>query len=66
MAVGIVVCSLPPFLADWLKKPNWTITHPDPVLLDLDIDDSAEETAEPEQQVLHVHASAAANHLTRQ
>jgi putative glutamate/gamma-aminobutyrate antiporter len=35
MVAGIVVCSLPPFLADIFKKPSWRITHPDPVLLDL-------------------------------
>jgi amino acid transporter len=36
MFVGIVLCSIPPFLADIFKKPNWKITHPDPVLLDID------------------------------
>ena len=35
MLVGIVICSVPPFLAQVLKKPSWRITHPDPVLLDL-------------------------------
>ena len=32
---GIVICSLPPFLANIFKKPSWMIVHPDPVLLDL-------------------------------
>ena len=35
MVVGIVICSVPPFLADIFKKPSWRITHPDPVLLDV-------------------------------
>jgi len=35
MVGGIVICSIPPFLADIFKKPNWRITHPDPVLLDI-------------------------------
>jgi amino acid transporter len=41
MIVGIVICSIPPFLADILKKPNWKITHPDPILLDVDDEDAA-------------------------
>jgi amino acid transporter len=38
MLVAIIICSVPPFLADILKKPSWKITHPDPVLLDMDPD----------------------------
>jgi hypothetical protein len=35
MVVGIVICSIPPFLADIFKKPTWKIVRPDPVLLDI-------------------------------
>jgi amino acid transporter len=35
MVLGIVICSVPPFLANIFKKPNWKITHPDPFLLDV-------------------------------
>jgi amino acid transporter len=35
MVAGIFICSIPPFLADIFKKPNWRIVHPDPVLLDI-------------------------------
>jgi glutamate:GABA antiporter len=35
MLIGIIVCSLPPFLASIFKKPSWGIVHPDAVLLDL-------------------------------
>lgn len=35
MLLGIVICSVPPFLADIFKKPSWRITHPDLVLLDV-------------------------------
>jgi amino acid transporter len=41
MVIGIVICSVPPFLADILKKPNWKITHPDPVLLEASEEDAA-------------------------
>lgn len=41
MLAGVVICSVPPFLADWLKKPNWKITHPDPILLDASDEDAA-------------------------
>ena len=34
MLIGIVICSLPPFLASIFKKPSWGIVHPDLVLLD--------------------------------
>ena len=34
MAGGIAACSLPPFILDRVKKPGWTIAHPDAVLLD--------------------------------
>jgi amino acid transporter len=36
MLGGIVICSLPPMLAHIFKKPNWLITNPDAILLDLD------------------------------
>jgi putative glutamate/gamma-aminobutyrate antiporter len=36
MAGAIVVCSLPPFIIEWLKKPDWKMDHPDEVLLDID------------------------------
>jgi amino acid transporter len=45
MLIGIVICSVPPFLADLLKKPEWKITHPDPILLDSTEDDKAEDKA---------------------
>jgi len=32
----IIVCSAPPFIIEKIKKPGWSITHPDNVLLDLD------------------------------
>jgi amino acid transporter len=35
MLAGILLCSLPPYLAHVFKKPSWRITDPDPVLLDL-------------------------------
>ena len=35
MVVGILLCSIPPFLADIFKKPSWRGVHPDPVLLDV-------------------------------
>lgn len=41
MVIGVVICSIPPFLADIFKKPGWKITHPDPILLDVGEDDAA-------------------------
>jgi hypothetical protein len=38
MTIG---ASTTPFLADWLKKPDWKITHPDPVLLEASEDELA-------------------------
>jgi amino acid transporter len=35
IALAIVVCSVPPFLLDRLKKPGWRIARPDTVLLDV-------------------------------
>ncbi|MGA8427193.1 MAG: hypothetical protein WB801_06360, partial [Candidatus Dormiibacterota bacterium] len=32
----IVICSVPPFIIERIKKPSWFIAHPDPVLLDVD------------------------------
>ena len=45
MLVGIIICSVPPFLADILKKPEWKITHPDPVLLDNAEEDKVDDKA---------------------
>jgi amino acid transporter len=36
MAAGIVICSLPPFIIEKIKQPNWIIAHPDQVLVDVD------------------------------
>jgi glutamate:GABA antiporter len=36
MFIAIVICSVPPFIIERIKKPNWFIAHPDPVLLDVD------------------------------
>ncbi len=41
MLIGIVICSVPPFLADIFKRPNWKITHPDPLLLDTSKEEDA-------------------------
>jgi len=46
MAGLIVVCSAPPFIVERIKKPNWKITSPDNVLLDLD-DRSPDASAAP-------------------
>jgi amino acid transporter len=37
MLFGIIICSVPPFLASILKKPSWRIPHPDLVLLDVPV-----------------------------
>jgi amino acid transporter len=50
MLVALVLCSLPPFLADIFKKPSWRIQHPDPVLLDLPASPVSEPEPEPERQ----------------
>lgn len=44
---AIVICSVPPFIIERIKKANWYIAHPDPVLLDVDEfgDDLAHEAA---------------------
>ena len=48
MFVGIVICSVPPFLADIFKKPGWRISKPDPILLDPEEDqDNDEPTTTP-------------------
>lgn len=47
MAVGIVICSIPPFLADIFKKPSWRIAHPDPVLLDVSAEPSGDTADSP-------------------
>lgn len=36
MFLAIVICSVPPFIIERIKKPSWFIAHPDPVLLDVD------------------------------
>jgi amino acid transporter len=43
MFVGIVICSVPPFLADIFKKPGWRISKPDPILLDPEEDQGNDE-----------------------
>jgi hypothetical protein len=47
MLGAIVICSAPPFIIERIKKPNWYISHPDPVLLEVDEfgDDLAHELA---------------------
>jgi amino acid transporter len=42
MAAGIMICSLPPFIIEKLKKPSWIIAHPDTVLVDLETGDPAQ------------------------
>jgi hypothetical protein len=36
MIMGIIVCSISPFLTSILKKPGWKITLPGLALLDVD------------------------------
>jgi putative glutamate/gamma-aminobutyrate antiporter len=36
MLAAIVICSVPPFIIEKVKKPGWNIVHPDNVLLDVD------------------------------
>jgi hypothetical protein len=36
MFMAIVICSVPPFIIERIKKPSWFVAHPDPVLLDVD------------------------------
>jgi hypothetical protein len=47
MFVGIIICSVPPFLADIFKKPGWRISKPDPILLDPEDDPGTGEAAAP-------------------
>ena len=35
---AILICSLPPFVIERIKKPGWNIAHPDVVLLDVEDD----------------------------
>jgi amino acid transporter len=51
MFVGIVICSVPPFLADIFKKPSWRIAHPDPVLLDISEGSPSDKTTRPSSPV---------------
>ena len=41
MAAGIIICSLPPFVIEKVKRPSWNIAHPDEVLVDVDVDAGA-------------------------
>lgn len=41
MLAAILVCSVPPFIIEKVKKPSWVMAHPDEVLLDLDQDETA-------------------------
>jgi putative glutamate/gamma-aminobutyrate antiporter len=36
MFVAIVICSVPPFIIEKIKKPDWNLATPDRVLLDID------------------------------
>ena len=36
MLAAILICSLPPFIIERIKKPGWKVGHPDDVLLDVD------------------------------
>ncbi|HTU96652.1 MAG TPA: amino acid permease [Solirubrobacteraceae bacterium] len=44
MAAAIIICSLPPFIVERIKKPSWVEAHPDPVLLELDDEDAGAES----------------------
>jgi glutamate:GABA antiporter len=46
MAVAIVICSVPPFIIEKVKKPSWNIAQPDEVLLDVDEDALTDQAAE--------------------
>jgi putative glutamate/gamma-aminobutyrate antiporter len=48
MLGAIVICSVPPFIIEKIKKPSWIETHPDEVLLDLDEGKTALELADEE------------------
>ena len=43
MAAGILICSLPPFIIEKIKKPSWKIAHPDEVLVDVEEGTSAQQ-----------------------
>jgi glutamate:GABA antiporter len=45
MLAAILICSLPPFVIERIKKPGWNIAHPDEVLLDVDEDKTPEQVA---------------------
>lgn len=47
MFAAIAVCSVPPFIIEKIKKPDWSIADPDDVLLDVDDEVSAEPVAAP-------------------
>jgi amino acid transporter len=54
MAAAIFLCSVPPFLAEKLKKPSWRIAHPDPILLDLPEETPGVAEAELERPLMPV------------
>jgi amino acid transporter len=45
MFAAILICSVPPFVLEKIKKPSWNIAHPDKVLLDVDDGKTAEQVA---------------------
>ena len=45
MFAAILLCSLPPFVLEKIKKPSWNIANPDRVLLDVDDGKTAEQVA---------------------
>jgi len=56
MLGAIVICSVPPFIIERIKRPNWYIAHPDPILLEIDEfgDDLAHELA---MQTIKTHGA---------
>ena len=48
MLGAIVICSVPPFIIEKIKKPSWIEAHPDEVLLDLDEGKTAFQLADDE------------------
>lgn len=45
MAGAIIVCSIPPFIIERVKKPGWVIAQPDQVLLDVGGDEEKAKAA---------------------
>ena len=61
MLAAIVICSVPPFIIEKIKKPSWIEAHPDEVLLDLDEGKTAPELADEEAAQLALVSGASGN-----